>query len=98
MTTTQQNQKIINYLAQYHPVKVGVFGSYARGENRKESDLDLLIEFEKSMDLFKFMRIWDDLEELLSLKIDLVTENALKTANNRVQKSIRNDLKLIYEK
>jgi predicted nucleotidyltransferase len=98
MTTAEQNQKILNYLIPYHPTKIGVFGSYSRGENRKDSDLDLLVSFETALDLFKFMRIWDDLETLLGLKIDLVTENALKTSNARVQKSISDDLRLIYEK
>jgi hypothetical protein len=98
MTTFEQNNLIINYLKPYSPTKIGVFGSVARGENTAESDLDLLINLKQPIDLFTFMEIWDDLEEILKIKVDLVTENALKFSNHRVQKSINQDMVLIYEK
>jgi predicted nucleotidyltransferase len=98
MTTQEQNRQIINYLQPYKPSKIGVFGSVARGQNTPNSDLDLLINLESPIDLFKFMEIWDYLEDLLKIKIDLVTDKALSSSNKRVQKSISNDLILIYEK
>ena len=98
MITSEQNKLIINYLQPYNPIKIGIFGSVARGQNTPKSDLDLLVNLAVPLDLFQFMEIWDDLEELLAMKVDLVTENALKTSNKRVQKNIANDLILIYEK
>lgn len=98
MTTQEQNRQIINYLQPYKPSKIGVFGSVARGQNTPNSDLDLLINLESPIDLFKFMEIWDDLEDLLKIKIDLVTDKALRGSNKRVQQSISKDLILIYEK
>ena len=98
MITQEQNRLIINYLQPYNPIKIGIFGSVARGQNTPKSDLDLLVNLAVPLDLFQFMEIWDDLEELLAMKVDLVTENALKTSNKRVLKNIANDLILIYEK
>lgn len=98
MTTQEQNTAIINYLMPYKPTKIGVFGSVARGENTNNSDLDLLINLGMPIDLFQFMEIWDDLEVILNTKVDLVTENALKSSNQRVQKNINQDIVFIYEK
>ena len=98
MTTQEQNTAIINYLMPYKPTKIGVFGSVARGKNTNNSDLDLIINLGMPIDLFQFMEIWDDLETLLNTKVDLVTENALKSSNQRVQKNINQDIVLIYEK
>ena len=58
--------------------EIGIFGSYANGEPKKESDLDLLVEFKTPIGLFKFMDLEDYLKKLLGVKIDLVTRKALK--------------------
>ena len=58
--------------------EIGVFGSFVRGEQRKRSDIDLLVEFEKPPSLFEFMDLEDYLSKLLGLKVDLVTSDALK--------------------
>ncbi len=57
---------------------IGVFGSHVRGEQKKHSDVDILVEFSGSMGLFGFMELEDYLSELLGLKVDLVTKGALK--------------------
>ena len=57
--------------------EIGIFGSYANGEPKKESDLDLLVEFKTPIGLFKFMDLEDYLKKLLGV-IDLVTRKALK--------------------
>lgn len=57
---------------------VGVFGSYSRGEPRKRSDIDILVEFSESPDFFEFIRLEDFLTKLLGVKVDLVTRDALK--------------------
>lgn len=95
--TPQQTHQIITHLLPYQPTRIGVFGSYARGENKPDSDLDLLVTFGIPMDLIKLMKVWDSLEDALGIPVDLVTENALKRANTRVQESIASDLQVIYE-
>ena len=62
----------------YGVKEIGIFGSYIREENRKNSDIDILVEIEKPMGFFKFIRLERYLSELLRVKVDLVTKNALK--------------------
>lgn len=95
--TPNQTQQIIMHLLPYQPTRIGVFGSYARGDNRPDSDLDILVSFGVPMDLLKLMQAWDALEDALGLRVDLVTENALKQSDVRVQQSISSDLQVIYE-
>jgi predicted nucleotidyltransferase len=56
---------------------LGVFGSYARGENNANSDLDLLVEFGVRISLLDLAGLEQDLSECLGVKVDLVTERAL---------------------
>jgi predicted nucleotidyltransferase len=65
----------------YGVVSLGVFGSYVRGEAKRKSDLDVLVEFRPgSMTLFKFVEMENYLTELLGVKVDLVMKSALKPA------------------
>jgi hypothetical protein len=65
-------------LDKYGVKEIGIFGSYVRNENKKNSDIDILVELEKPMGFFKFVRLERYLSELLGAKVDLVTKNALK--------------------
>ncbi len=68
-------------LKENYQVKViGVFGSYSRGDSRKNSDIDILIEFSKTPDFFEFIRLEKILEDLLGIKVDMVTRDALKAS------------------
>jgi len=58
--------------------QIGVFGSYLRGEEGPESDLDILVEFSKPIDIFKFMELERFLSQELNIKVDLVSKKALK--------------------
>jgi hypothetical protein len=60
--------------------KIGVFGSYIRGENGGENDLDILVEFREDarISLLDFIGIENDLSDLLGVKVDLVEKSALK--------------------
>lgn len=93
MTTPDQNTKIISYLRQYQPEWVGVFGSWARGENRPDSNLDILIKLAEPVSLLTFVRMQRELSEMLDLTVDLVSEGGLK--NERMRQYVFKDLKLI---
>lgn len=58
--------------------KIGVFGSYSRGEQTRKSDIDILVEFIEEPSFFKFIRLEDYLTNLLGIKVDLVMKNSLK--------------------
>ena len=62
---------------------LSLFGSYLRGEQRKGSDLDVLVEFDRVPSLFEFIRLERYLSELLEIKVDLVMKSALKPAIGR---------------
>ncbi len=58
--------------------RLSLFGSFARDEGRDESDVDLLVEFDRPIELFEFARLQRQLGELLGHRVDLVTPAALK--------------------
>jgi hypothetical protein len=62
----------------YKVNKLGVFGSYAKGKARKRSDVDLLIDFEETIDLFDFIHLVDDIQAILKIKVDLAMPDAIK--------------------
>ena len=85
--------KIIKILKKNKIKKAGIFGSYARGEQRKNSDLDILIELPKKMNLFDLTGLEIDLKERLKKKIDLITYNSL---NHLIKERILNqEIKII---
>ncbi len=58
--------------------EIGIFGSYARGKERKGSDLDVLVEFSTPISLFRFVELEELLGKELGVKVDLVMRDALK--------------------
>lgn len=60
--------------------RVRVFGSVARGDDTDDSDIDLLVEFDKPIGLFRYASIQRSLSEALGKTVDLVTEDALHPA------------------
>ncbi|MCP5107751.1 MAG: nucleotidyltransferase family protein [bacterium] len=58
--------------------KIGVFGSYARGDEKRSSDIDVLVEFNRPVNLFEFSRLKSFLSAQLGIGVDLVTPGALK--------------------
>ncbi len=86
---------ILSYLINYNPEMIGLFGSYSRNENKKGSDIDVLVKFKETLSLLQLIRIENELSKKLGIKVDLVTEGALK--NTRIKLSIEKDLKIIYK-
>ena len=59
---------------------LGVFGSYVKGKQTEDSDLDLLVEFYETPGLLRFIAMENYLSDLLGVKVDLVMKDALKPA------------------
>jgi len=62
----------------YKVKSIGVFGSFAKGNQKKRSDIDILVEFKTTVDFFEFLDLEEYLDNLLGIKVDLVTKRALK--------------------
>ena len=60
--------------------EIGIFGSWVRGEERKGSDVDILVEFERPVDFFLFLELEEYISRLIGRKVDLVSKKALKPA------------------
>ncbi|APH38571.1 nucleotidyltransferase family protein [Methanohalophilus halophilus] len=63
---------------QYNVKYIGLFGSYIRGEQTPESDLDILVEFSKTPTLLQFIDLENHLSDNLGIKVDLVMKDSLK--------------------
>ena len=90
--------KLTLIFKQYPIKRAAVLGSYARGEQEQNSDLDIFLEIEESADLVSvFYDFWDELEEKIELKADVLTPGSLNTAPKRFRERILNELRYIYE-
>ena len=72
----------------FHLKNMALFGSYSRNDFNNESDVDILVEFEKTPG-FEFIDLADELEKILKTKVDLVSRNGIKP---KYYKFIENDL------
>jgi len=94
-------QSIINKLQDFFPAypveKAWVFGSFSRGEETRKSDIDIMVRFDEGarISLFDYIRIMQDLRELLHKKVDLVEEGQLRSW---AQESAEQDKILVYER
>jgi predicted nucleotidyltransferase len=74
--------------------RLGVFGSVARGEATKESDIDLLVRFSKPKSLLTIIGLEEEIEAIIGRPVDLLTEEALSPY---IREDIVQDLVVIYE-
>jgi len=58
--------------------EIGFFGSYVREEQKKRSDVDILVTFYETIDLFTFVKLENYLSDILGVKVDLVTKDGIK--------------------
>ena len=87
-STIRNNRKELQQ--DYGLLKIGIFGSYARDEQDKNSDVDILVEIKRPMGLIKLMGLERRLSGLLNAKVDLVTKKALKPyIGKRVLEEVR---------
>jgi len=61
----------------YGVVILGIFGSYARNEQKETSDIDILVDIKRPIGL-QFLELWDEFEEMLGCEVDLITTRAVK--------------------
>jgi len=97
------NQKdIISKLKELTPIlsrkyaikQLGLFGSFARGDNNASSDVDLLVSFRQKISLLRLVQFEQALSDEIGIKVDLVTESSLKSP--RLKHYIYQDLITIF--
>jgi predicted nucleotidyltransferase len=86
-------EKVIKFLKNEGVKKISVFGSYIRGEEKRESDIDIIVEFSERKSLLELVRIERELSEFLGIKVDLLTEQSISPY---LIDSIRNEMEVIY--
>ena len=62
----------------YNVEEIGIFGSYVHGDQTSSSDVDILVEFSQPLGLIKFIKLEEELEEILGLNVDLVPRKGIK--------------------
>ena len=96
MTTEQMTRQIAEYFKTQPVLKAWLFGSFARGEETPESDVDILVVLDHSQLVgLKFFGMYEDLKELLGRNVDLVVDRSLATF---ARESVDRDKLLIYER
>ena len=97
MTTNMIKTTVADYFKTQPVLKAWLFGSYSRGEQTKESDVDILVQYDRSqrIGLLKIAGMHIDLENLLGHKVDIVEEGTLRPW---AIESINKDKCLIYER
>lgn len=92
--TLQEIKEKITPILKDNPIEyIGVFGSVARGEDKPDSDIDILVKFTGRPTFAGYLKLDQDLHNKLGRKIDLVTEGGV---NKFLRPQIERDLKLIY--
>ena len=96
MTTEEMTQTIAEYFKTQPVLKAWLFGSFARGEETEDSDVDLLVTLDHSQPVgLRFFGMYEDLKDLLGRNVDLVTEPSLAPF---ARESVERDRKLVYER
>jgi len=92
-------EKVLPLLEPYGVLRLGVFGSYARGDYGPKSDIDLLVRFEeprrKPFTLLDWVRLEREMRHILGRKVELIPEEGLK---RHVRPYVEEDLVVLYEK
>lgn len=96
MSTEMMSNMLAEYFKTKPVLKAWLFGSFARGEETSQSDVDILIVLDHSQTVgMDFFGMYEELKELLGRNVDLVTERSLAPF---ARKSVEQDRKLVYER
>jgi predicted nucleotidyltransferase len=79
-----RREQVMAIAARNHASRVRLFGSAARGEDRPDSDIDLLVDFDQGSSLFDLIRMLRDLEALLGRAVDVVSAGGLKSRDRAI--------------
>jgi len=93
MTIEELKKKIVPILRIHGVEYAGVFGSVARGEDKENSDVDILVRFKKIPGLVKFIRMENELKEALRAEVDVVVQGSEKPF---IKPAIQKDLVVMY--
>lgn len=94
MTYQEIESKLVAILSKYDVQKIGIFGSYAKGVQMPDSDLDVLVNFKDVKSLLTLIRIERELSESIGVKVDLLTEQSVSPY---LIDRIKSELKVIYQ-
>ncbi len=92
-TIVEIDKKISPILRSHGVEYAAIFGSFARGESKSSSDIDILVRFNKDISLLDHIRISYELGDLLQRKVDLITEHSL---SKYVANNVKKDLTVLY--
>lgn len=94
MTVDEIKEKTAPVFQRYGVSYAALFGSAARGEDKPDSDIDILVRLGRPTGMVAYIQLIENLEESLHKPVDLVTEQSL---NPRLQPYVKRDLTVIYE-
>ncbi|HII95529.1 MAG: nucleotidyltransferase family protein [Candidatus Methanofastidiosa archaeon] len=94
MNPSERNKTLVSFLTKHGAKKIGIFGSVARGEERIDSDIDILIEFKKTPSLFEVVRIEQEISDIIGKKVELITEKSLSPY---IKDSVLKEVVILYE-
>ena len=86
-------ESIVAILSRYDAERIAIFGSYARGEAKNTSDIDILVRFARPKSLIQIVQIEDEIKKTIHMNVDLVTEKAVSPY---LESSIHRDEVVIY--
>ena len=95
MSTQSIKRKIVPVLKRQGVSKAAFFGSVARGESKKNSDIDILVKIGRNKSLLDIVHLKLELEEKLGRKVDIVEYSALRQS---IKDTVLREQKIIYEK
>jgi hypothetical protein len=91
----KNNQDLDDFCKKHNISFLGVFGSHARKTAKQDSDIDLLVEFNKPVDFFDMIETEEQLEQKLNRPVDLVTKNSI---SKRILPHVQKDMITLYER
>lgn len=79
-----QRAQVLQVVQRHHGRSVRIFGSVAREEDRPDSDVDFLVDFDPGSSLFDLLHLQDELSTLLSKQVDVVSGASLKPRDRHI--------------
>lgn len=84
LLVASRRDQVLAIASRHRASRVRLFGSAARGEDRPDSDIDLLVDFDEGSSLFDLMHMSRELEELLGRSVDVVSAGGLKSRDQAI--------------